>query len=507
MAKPTILTVDDDPDGLAGDHAATSAARYGATTASSGSPRATRRSTSRPSWPCATEPVALIASDQRMPGMTGIEMLGARSRSRPDAKLLLLTAYADTDVAIKAINDIGLDYYLLKPWDPPEERLYPVVDDLLGDWQRGTPRPRLGGAGRRPPVVGADRTRSRRSWPATTSRTAGSTSSATTEGDAAARARRRRPRRPAARAALPDGDALRSPTPSSSPTRSGCAPAAEQPLYDLCIVGGGPAGLAAAVYAASEGLRDRGRRARRARRPGRAERGDRELPRLPQRAVRCRPDPRAAIAQVSRFGAEMVLARDVVGLETRGPVRAVRFDDGGEIEARAGHRGHRGLLPAARGRRALAELVGRGRLLRRQRRARPIQSAGDDVYVVGAANSAGQAALNLARYAKRVVLLVRGTSLEASMSHYLVERIRPRTTSRCGSAPRSSAAAGDGHLECADAVRPGHRRPRRWSDQLAVRLHRRRAAHRLARRRGRPRRHGFVLTGPDVRADGAGTGR
>ena len=125
-------------------------------------------------------PVALVACDQRMPEMTGIEVLGEVRRRSPDAKLLLLTAYADTDVAIKAINDIGLDYYLLKPWDPPEERLYPVIDDLLGDWQGQHPDRHRRGPRRRPPVVGPQRTRPRPSWPTTTCPTAGSTSSATT---------------------------------------------------------------------------------------------------------------------------------------------------------------------------------------------------------------------------------------------------------------------------------------------------------------------------------------
>ena len=193
-----------------------------------------------------------FASDQRMPEMTGIEVLAEVRRRSPDTKLLLLTAYADTDVAIKAINDIGLDYYLLKPWDPPEERLYPVIDDLLGDWQ-GTHPDRSAEVR----VVGhrwSDKSYRDQELPGPQPRAV-----------PLARPRARRRGAPAGRAGqgrvadlplvlVPDGATLRTPTTVELADALGLHTRAEQPLYDLCIVGAGPAGLAAAVYGASEGL-------------------------------------------------------------------------------------------------------------------------------------------------------------------------------------------------------------------------------------------------------------
>jgi len=138
MSRPTILTVDDDPMASAAitrDLASRYSADYRVVRATSGAEALVVLT----KLALRDEPVALIAADQRMPQMTGIEMLGQARAHAPGAKFLLLTAYADTDVAIRAINDIGLDHYLLKPWDPPEERLYPVIDDLLGDWRQANP--------------------------------------------------------------------------------------------------------------------------------------------------------------------------------------------------------------------------------------------------------------------------------------------------------------------------------------------------------------------------------
>jgi len=196
--------------------------------------------------------VALIAADQRMPRMTGIEMLERARAHAPNAKYLLLTAYADTDVAIKAINDIGLDYYLLKPWDPPEERLYPVIDDLLDDWRGAYPDHSSDVR-----VVGhrwSDRSHDLKTFLA---RNHVPYHWYDVERDAEAE----RLRDVAGATAedlpivlVPDGAPLRSPTVLELATALGLPTRAEQPLYDVCIVGGGPAGLAAAVYAASEGL-------------------------------------------------------------------------------------------------------------------------------------------------------------------------------------------------------------------------------------------------------------
>jgi len=417
MSRPTILTVDDDPQvsaAISRDLAGQYGADYRIVRASSG-PEALGVLTK---LNLRDEPVALIAADQRMPEMTGIEMLKQAQAYAPTAKLLLLTAYADTDVAINAINDIGLDYYLLKPWDPPEERLYPIIDDLLDDWHKANPDHTSDVR-----VIGhrwSDRSHEIKMF----------------------LARNHVPYRwydverdpegerlclvaHAATADLPlvlvpDGDTLRAPSTLDLAAALGLHTSAQQPLYDLCIVGGGPAGLAAAVYAASEGLS--------------TVIVEREAP-GGQAGMSAAIEnylgfpkglsgsdlAQRAIAQVSRFGAEMVLARDVVGFETRGPVRAVLFDGSGEIESRA--------LVVATGvsyRRleatGLAELTGRG-IYYGTAAGEANQCQGDVVYVVGAANSAGQAALNLSRFASHVVLVVRGTTLAETMSSYLIGRV------------------------------------------------------------------------------------
>jgi thioredoxin reductase (NADPH) len=441
MSKPTILTVDDDPQvsaAITRDLASRYGADYRVVRATSG-PEALAvlaRLALR------DEPVALIAADQRMPRMTGIELLSEARAHAPGAKFLLLTAYADTDVAIRAINDIGLDHYLLKPWDPPEERLYPVLDDLLDDWREAnrdhTSEVR---------VVG--HRWSERSHDIKMFLARNHVPYRWYDVERDAEARRLQDLAGAAAADLPlvlvpDGDTLRSPSTLDLAGALGLRTTAQQPLYDVCIVGGGPAGLAAAVYAASEGLS--------------TVVVEREAPggQAGQSAaienylgfpkgLSGSDLTRRAIAQVLRFGAEMVLARDVVGFEARGPVRAVRFDGSGEVEARAlivatGVAYRR--LEAA----GLEELTGRG-VYYGVNAGEASQCQGDEVYVVGAANSAGQAALNLARFAKRVVLVVRAGSLVGTMSTYLVERITAAPNIAVRYRCQVVAGRGDGHLE------------------------------------------------------------
>ncbi len=243
---------------------------------------------------------------------------------------------------------------------------------------------------------------------------------------------------------VPDGDTLCSPSTLELASALGLRTTALQPLYDVCIVGGGPAGLAAAVYAASEGL---GTVIVEREAPGGQAGQSAAIENYLgfPKGLTGSDLARRAIAQVSRFGAEMVLARDVVGFETRGPVRTVLFDGSGEIEARAlvvatGVSYRR--LEAA----GLDELTGRG-VYYGVNASEASQCQGDDVYIVGAANSAGQAALNLSRFGKRVVLVVRAATLEATMSRYLVERIAsaPNIDVRCRS--EVVAGRGDGHLE------------------------------------------------------------
>lgn len=385
-------------------------------------------------------PIAAVVSDQRMPGMTGIEVLQQVREQSPDSKLLLLTAYADTDVAIRAINDIALDYYLMKPWDPPEERLYPVIDELLRDWAHGHPD-----RDSEVRVVGhrwSDRTHEVKTF--LTHNHVPYRWLEVDKSDEAARLLEVAGEGELPVIALPDGAVLRSPTTIELADALGLSTRATQPLYDLCVVGAGPAGLAAAVYAASEGLqvvvveRDA---------PGGQAGQSASIENYLgfPKGLSGADLTHRAVAQASRFGAEMVLARDVVGFETRGPVRAVLLDGSTDIEARAvlvasGVSYRRLDAPG------LDDYVGRG-IYYGASASEATQTVGEDVYVVGAANSAGQAVLNFAKYAKKVVLVVRGASLEASMSQYLVTRILATPNVEVRLQTEIVGTRGDGHLE------------------------------------------------------------
>ena len=417
MSKPTILTVDDDAQvsaAIARDLSSRYGSEYRVVRATSGAQALSvlARLALR------DQPVALIAADQRMPEITGIELMEQSRTHAPGAKLLLLTAYADTDVAISAINEIGLDYYLLKPWDPPEDRLYPIVDDLLGDWRRANPV-------RTSEVRIVGHRWSERSHDLKTFLARNHVPYAWYDVERDDEGRRLRDLAAAGPDELPlvlvpDGETLRAPAAFDVAGALGLHVRAEQPLYDVCIVGAGPAGLAAAVYAASEGLRTvLVEREAPGGQAGQSASIENYLG-FP-RGVSGADLAHRALAQVSRFGAEMVVAREVVGFETRGPVRAVLLDGSGAIEARGlilatGVSYRR--LPAD----GLDRLVGRG-VYYGADAAEVSQCAGDDVYIIGAANSAGQAALDIARFARQVVLVIRRRSLTETMSQYLLDRI------------------------------------------------------------------------------------
>ncbi len=490
MPRPTILVTDDEPlvvEAIARDLRERFGADYRTVRTGSGAEAldVLARLALR------DQPVALIVTDQRMPHMSGVEMLAQARTHAPDAKLLLLTAYADTDAAITAINEIGLDYYLLKPWEPPEERLYPVVEDLLDDWRRE--HPAVTATVR---VVGhrwSDRSHEVKTFLARNHVPYAWLDVELEEGERLALAAAAGPDE-LPLVLVPDADPLRSPTTLAVAEALGLRTRAEQPLYDVCIVGAGPAGLAAAVYAASEGLRtvvlEREAPGGQA---GQSAAIENYLG-FP-RGLSGSDLAQRAIAQVGRFGAEMVLAQEVVALETRGPVQALRLTGGVEIEARAvvvasGVSYRR--LPAQ----GVDDLTGRG-VYYGASASDAAQLDGEDVYLVGAANSAGQAALNFSRHARRVVLVVRGPSLEAGMSRYLVERIEAAANIevRCGT--QVVAADGQGHLECLtlqdgdgsrETVRAGWlfvfigAAPRTgWLGEAVLR-----------------NEHGFVVTGPEL---------
>jgi thioredoxin reductase (NADPH) len=499
MSRPIILTVDDDvsvSQSIARDLRQRYADRY----------RIIRASSGREALESLEElarrdlPVALIVSDHRMPEMTGIELLATSRPITPGAKRVLLTAYADTDVAIKAINDIGLDHYLLKPWSPPEESLYPVVDDLLADWEHEHQR-RFEGVR----VVG--NRWSERSYDTRMFLARNHVHYQWLELGRDPEAERLAELFGSDPAELPlvlleDGSVVRGATTAELATALGLRTTAESALYDLVVIGAGPAGLAAAVYGASEGLRvaviERDAPGGQASQSARIE----NYLGFPNGLSGSDLSHRAA-TQAQRLGAEMVLARSVEGIDQRGSIHAVRFDDGSEIEARAvvvatgvAYR----LLDAE----GLGDFAGRG-VFYGASASEARSTEGDDVYIVGAANSAGQAALHIAQFARRVVLLVRGGSLEASMSQYLVDRILAAENIDVRLETEVVRGGGDDHLEWLTLL------DRTTGDEETVRtnwlyvfigaLPR---TDWLGDRVARDER-GFILTGPDVAAlDGNG---
>ena len=363
-------------------------------------------------------PVALFLVDQRMPGMTGVEFLTAAATTHPDAKRVLLTAYADTEVAITAINEIRLDHYLLKPWDPPEERLYPVLEDLLSDWQ----------ANFRPPFEGIRLVGHRFSARAhevkdylarnqlpyrwldieTDPEAAGLAASAGVDAVAAPLV------------VLADGATLVNPTNAEIAERVGLRTHAALPYYDLMIVGGGPAGLAAAVYGASEGLKTL--LVEREAPGGQAGTTSRIENYLGFPSGLSGADlARRALAQANRLGAEVVSAQSATGVTLDDRYKVVSLGDGSRVSCDAlliatGVEYRRLDTPDA------DRLAGSGIFYGAATTEAPFYK-GEEVAVVGGGNSAGQAAVYLARFAKHVTVLVRGPSIGAGMSAYLVDQI------------------------------------------------------------------------------------
>jgi len=363
------------------------------------------------------EPVALIVSDQRMPGITGVQLLERARDIYPDARRVLLTAYADTEAAIRAINTARIHYYLNKPWDPPEEKLYPVLDDLLEDWQ----------AGYRPPFEGLRVIGSR--WSLADFRVRNFLSRNhvpyrwldVAAGPEAAKLLEDRKLDPAKLPVLifADGTVLVDPDLELLASRVGLSVQAAQEFYDLIVIGAGPAGLAAGVYGASEGLRTLiieplapGGQA------GSSSRIENYLG-FPS-GITGADLGRRAHAQASRFGAEFITQR-ATGMRIDGQYRFVQLADGREISS------HCVLLAPGVQYRKL-DIPGADRLAgcgiyygAALVEARACQ--GEEVYIVGGANSAGQAALHFAKYATKVTMLVRGDGLSLTMSKYLIDEI------------------------------------------------------------------------------------
>jgi len=412
-SRPVIWTIDDDPDVLRAverDLRRQYGDRYRVIAAGSGQSalEATRQLKLR------NEPIALFLVDQRMPQMSGVEFLEQAIQLYPDAKRALLTAYADTDAAIRAINAVQVDHYLLKPWDPPEERLFGVVDDLLDDWQ-STYHPPFEGVR----VIGHQWSPQSSELRDFLGRNFVPHQWLNVEVDD--RAKPLMESLGADCSSLPavvfaDGTFLKNPPVIEVAHKLGLRTKAEFPFYDLVVVGAGPAGLGAAVYGAADGLHTL--LIEREAPGGQAGRSSRIENYLGFPTGLSGGDlARRAITQARRFGAEILAPQEVSSVRLEGPSRVLKLGDGSEIGCRAlliatGIAFRKLDVPG------LDKFSGAG-----VHYYAPMSDAfsyrGGDVYIVGGANSAGQAALYFSKFARQVTMLVRGSSLSDSMSQYL----------------------------------------------------------------------------------------
>jgi thioredoxin reductase (NADPH) len=418
VTKPVILTVDDDPavlSAIARDLRQQYRADYRVMKAGS----AAEGLDAAKELAARNTQVALFLVDQRMPGMSGIEMLREVMQLHPASRRVLLTAYADTDVAIAGINDIALDHYLMKPWDPPEQRLYPVLDDLLAEW-RARVRPAFEGIR----VLGSQWSPQSYSTKEFLSRNRVPYEWVDIDLDAPARALAESLAGDLTRLPVvifPDGAHVVAPTPAELAAKVGMQTQATRPFYDVIVIGGGPAGLANAVYAASEGLRAV---LVESHAPG-GQAGTSSLIEnylgFPAGVTGADLAQRAT-AQARRFGAELLTGQEVVALRREDPYRVVVLADGTELTAycvviTTGMSARTLDIPG------IAPLQGVG-VYYGAAMTEAARYRDKDICVVGGANSAGQGALFFSRYARRVTMLVRAADLQAAMSQYLIDRIR-----------------------------------------------------------------------------------
>jgi thioredoxin reductase (NADPH) len=385
--------------------------------------------------------VALILADYRMPEMNGIEFLEHAMDIYPGARRVLLTAYADTGAAIDAINVVDLDHYLLKPWDPPEEKLYPVVDAQLDAWLATDyrPVPEIKVIGHRWSARSSEvreflaRNQVPYRWYSTDE----------PEGQRLLEAAQKDGLKLPV-VICPDGEPLEEPTDAELAAKVGLATMPAKDFYDLVVIGGGPAGLGAAVYGASEGLRTvLVERTATGGQAGQSSRIENYLG-FPDGVSGAQLTDRAR-RQAAKFGAEVLTTRDVTSLQVKGSARSVSFADGSSIDA------HTVILATGVAYRqleapGLGEFTGRG-VYYGSALTEAAACAGQDIYIVGGANSAGQAAVYLARHAKSVTILVRSPSLQQSMSYYLIKQIEGIPAINVRHCTEVIAAEGSDHLE------------------------------------------------------------
>ena len=499
MAKPILLSVDDDSDVLRAIERDLRS-KYGAEYRVIGSDSPQGAIDLLKQLKVRNDSVALLLADQRMPHMDGVAFLQEGMRIFPDAKRALLTAYADTNAAISAINHANINYFFMKPWDPPAEHLYPQLDDLLDDWQASY-KPsfegiRVLGTRWSPKSYELRDFLARNRVPYQWIDVELSANDAETKqlldvlGPEAASL-------PVV--LFPDGTKLLESVPSEVAQKVGLRTRAQTDFYDLAIVGGGPAGLAAAVYGASEGLH--------------TVMIEREAP-GGQAGMSSRIEnylgfptglsggdlARRAVVQAKRFGVEILSPQEATGVRAEGPYRFMKLADGTELSCHAlmiatGVQWRRLEAPGIDRLQGAGVYYGGGST-------EALSCQGEIVYVIGGANSAGQAAMNFAKYAERVVIVVRGASLSSSMSQYLIDQVKEMGNIQIWPNASVAEAHGDTHLEevsflCSDTGKLERVRasamfifigamPRTdWLGDLVERD-----------------KYGFILTGPDLIREG-----
>ena len=499
MAKPILLSVDDDSDVLRAIERDLRS-KYGADYRVIGTDTPEGALSLLKQLQLRNDSVALLLADQRMPHMDGVAFLQEGMRIFPEAKRALLTAYADTNAAISAINEASINYFFMKPWDPPSEHLYPQLDDLLDDW-RASFRPKFEGIR----VLGTRWSPQSYAMRDFLARNHVPYQWIDVELSANDPETKRLLEALGPEAVnlpvvlFPDGTKLLESVPADVAQKVGLRTRAQTSFYDLAIVGGGPAGLAAAVYGASEGLHTvmieeeaPGGQA------GMSSRIENYLG-FPT-GLSGGDLARRAVVQAQRFGVEILSPQQAVGVRTEGPYRIVKLADGNEISCHAlmiatGVQWRRLEAPG------IARLQGAG-VYYGGGATEALSCKGEIVYVVGGANSAGQAAMNFAKYAERVVIVVRGGSLSSTMSQYLIDQIKETPNIQLWPHASVAEAHGETHLEeisflCSDTNKIERVRatsmfifigalPR--TDWLAGIVER--------------DEYGFILTGPDLIRDG-----
>jgi thioredoxin reductase (NADPH) len=499
MAKPILVSVDDDSDVLRAIERDLRS-KYGAEYRVIGSDSPEGALTLLKQLKVRNDSVALLLADQRMPHMDGVTFLQEAMQIFPEAKRALLTAYADTNAAISAINQANINYFFMKPWDPPAEHLYPQLDDLLDDW-RASYRPTFEGIR----VLGtrwSPRSYELRDFLARNRVPYQWIDVELSANDPETKQLLEALGSEAASLPVvlfPDGTKLLDSVPSEVAQRVGLRTRAQTNFYDLAIVGGGPAGLAAAVYGASEGLH--------------TVMIEREAP-GGQAGMSSRIEnylgfpmglsggdlARRAVVQAQRFGVEILAPQEAIGVRTEGSYRFIKLADETEISCHAlmiatGVQWRRLDAPGIDKLQGAGVYYGGGAT-------EALSCKGEMVYVVGGANSAGQAAMNFAKYADRVVIVVRGSSLSSTMSQYLIDQIKEMPNIQIWPNASVSEAHGETHLEeisftCSDTNKI-ERVPASAMFIFIGALPRTDWLTDLVERDDR----GFILTGPDLIREG-----